>query len=171
MRKWKAILYPLVLFLVCWLPSVASANAIWPALHLEERILVWWVILSGFIFEFIVILVFLKCTVGKALLYCSTVNLASTILGVLLIPLSGFLWEFFPGYVLYSWFGLGTFNPITWGATFLLAVMINVTIEGFVLSKFFGVTWGRCVCLMLVLANAVSVGFAVISLVLSPVSY
>jgi hypothetical protein len=35
------------------------------------------------------------------------------LLGIVLIPFAGILWEFFPGIVIYSVFKIGTFIPQT----------------------------------------------------------
>src|SRR3954449_4582694 len=94
------------------------------------------------------------------------VNAISTVFGVLLIPLAGIGWEFFPGILLYRQFDMGTDNPITWSATFLLALAITTSIEVVCLRRLFGVPGGRRTWLWWALANVVTVGLAFGSLVM-----
>jgi hypothetical protein len=51
------------------------------------------------------------------------VNTVSSIAGVILIPVSGIIWELFADLTIYNVLHLGTFNPIGWAATFALAVL------------------------------------------------
>ena len=87
-------------------------------------------------------------------------NFASTLLGILLIPIAGLAWEFFPGSVLYRIFDVGTFNPGTWVMTFLFAVAINAALESLVIRWAFKTKLGKRGFWGLVVANAVSVGLA-----------
>jgi len=42
----------LLVFVLCFLPVVAYANVVWPALYLETRLFSWWAIGIGFLIEF-----------------------------------------------------------------------------------------------------------------------
>jgi len=100
----------------------------------------------------------------KAVLADVTMNAASTILGTICLAIAGIIWEAFPGLVLYKGFHIGTFNPITWSATFILAVIINTWIEAIVLRAGFGCRLERRRVVALFLANSVTVALAGIEL-------
>ena len=95
-------------------------------------------------------------------------NAVSTILGIILIPLSGILWEIFPGMIIYPLFHLGTFNPITWAATFVLAALTNALVESLVIRYGFKIQVSKKRFWILAAANLVSVGLAMASLFVSP---
>ena len=98
-------------------------------------------------------------------------NLISALVGVLLIPIAGIVWEVFPGLVLYSQFSMGTFNPLTWVATFVLAVLITTFIEGLVVERLFRKTRTTKLYLMIGLGNALSVGVAFATLYIWPIEH
>jgi len=156
------------MFLV--VPSAARADVVWPALFLERRLLSIPVILSGLLVEGLILRLCFAMTWKQALKASVVVNAISTALGVLLIPLSGIAWEFFPGILLYKGFDLGTFNPITWSATFLFALAITTSIEVLCLRRLFCVPAGRRTWIIWTLANAVTVGLAFASLTIRPIS-
>ena len=91
-------------------------------------------------------------------------NLASALLGGVLIALAGVAWEIFPGLLLYKRWNLGTFNPITWWATFVMAVIINSVVEAQVLKRRFGVMRWRRAAAVLLVANSFSVAAAAIAM-------
>ncbi|MBT2786425.1 MULTISPECIES: hypothetical protein [unclassified Halomonas] len=157
--------------LVAFLPVAAHANAVWPALYLETRLFSWWAISVGLLIEYLFVRKLLLTPPQKAAAATVTANIASAVLGVLLIPLAGIAWEVFPGLVFYHVFNMGTFNPITWCATFLLACTVNVAIEGLVYKKVFrlGFIFKSKLFLWFMLANAASVGVAMASLAMYPV--
>ena len=64
----------------------------------------------------------------KAAVVDVVMNAVSTGAGIVLISALGFAWEFFPGLVLYKVFNVGTFNPGTWAATFVMAVLATTAI-------------------------------------------
>jgi len=150
------------------LPSAAYADVVWPALFLERKMLSIPVIASGLLVEALVLRSIFAMNWKRAFKASLVVNAISTVLGVLLIPLAGIGWEFFPGLILYRQFDLGTFNPITWSATFLLALGITTSIEVLCLRRLFGVPAGRRTWLWWTLANVVTVGLAFVSLIIQP---
>ena len=95
-------------------------------------------------------------------------NAVSTVAGIPLIPLLGLAWEVFPGEMLYKFFNVGTFNPGTWGATFMLATIATTGIEAVVVRWGFKITLGKRRLAILCLANTLSVGLAFASLWLRP---
>jgi hypothetical protein len=151
-------------------PSAAHADVVWPALFVEQKLLSIPVIASGLLVEALVLRFCFRMNWKRAFTASVVVNAISTILGVLLIPLAGIGWELFPGIILYKSFNLGTFNPITWTATFLLALGITTSIEVACLRRLFGVPAGRRTWFLWTLANAVTVGLALASLVFQPIN-
>lgn len=152
-------------------PVAAYANVVWPALYLETRMFSWWAISIGLVVEYLFVRKLLKVTPQKAVLATIAANTASAVLGILLIPLAGIAWEVFPGLLLYHALNMGTFNPVTWCATFLIACAVNVALEGLVYKKVFkfNFLFQSRIFLWFMLANAASVGVATASLIINPV--
>jgi hypothetical protein len=161
-------LYLLGLLLI---PVVAYANAVWPALYLETRLFSLWPILIGLVVEYFFVLKLLVAVPKQAAIATIAANTASALLGIIIIPLAGVAWEVFPGLLFYHLLNMGTFNPITWVATFLLACAVNVVIEGVVYKKWFKLKFlfKSRLFLWFMLANAASVGVAMGSLIINPV--
>ena len=148
-EKTKYGLICLVSFLL--IPICASANMVWPSLYIAEGMRSWHVILIGLLIEIIFVKFFLKESHLKSVLIAFIMNLASTVLGVVVIPLSGFIGE-----VLMIPFGTGTFHPTHWLVSYVFAILSNVLIEGLtikIISKkeFKKMFWWLCV------ANAISI--------------
>ena len=148
-EKLKYNLVCLISFLL--MPICASANMVWPSLYIAEGMRSWYVILIGLVIEIVFVKYFLKETYLKSVLIAFVMNLASTILGVVAIPLSGFIGE-----VLMIPFGTGTFHPTHWLMSYVFAILSNVLIEGLTVKfifkhKFKKMFWWLCV------ANAISV--------------
>ena len=78
-------------------------------------------------------------------------NLVSTVLGVVAIPLSGIIGELlmFP-------FGTGTFHPTHWLMSYVLAILSNVLIEGLTIKFIFKQEFKK-IFWWLLIANAISV--------------
>lgn len=148
-EKTKYGLIYLVSFLL--MPICASANMVWPSLYIAEGMRSWYVILIGLAAEIIFVKYFLKQSYLKSVLIAFVMNLVSTVLGVAVIPLSGFIGE-----ILMIPFGTGTFHPTHWLMSYVFAVLSNVLIEGLTAKfifkhKFKKMFWWLCV------ANAISV--------------
>ena len=158
----------IMFFLFIAFSSITYANVVWPALYLEQRSLSWWIILTGLIIEFVFIKLITKYSLLKSAVIDISMNLASSLLGLLLIPIAGIAWEFFPGIVLYKYFNIGTFNPGTWTATFIFATLINAFIEKLVVEKIFKFKFSRSGFWLLVCINAITVGLAYISFLKFP---
>ena len=101
------------------------ADMVWPALYLEQRMVSWWAIAVGLIIEYLFVRKLTGFGIIKSILADLIMNLASTLFGLVLIPIAGVIWEFIVGGPLYLLLRVGTFNPVTWVATFLIAVLIN----------------------------------------------
>ena len=106
------------------------ADVVWPALFLEMRLLSWWVILLGLLVEWPFVRLLTHFAWTKAFLADVAMNAASTIFGVLLLPVGGlFVLEPIGEATFYHRFNVGTFNPVTWAATFVLAVVLSAGTE------------------------------------------
>ncbi len=148
-EKFKHSLLCLILFLL--MPVSASANMVWPSLYIAEGMRSWYVILIGLLIEITFVKFFLKESYFKSVYIAFIMNLASTVLGVIAIPLSGFIGE-----ILMIPFGTATFHPTHWLMSYVFAILSNVLIEGLTIKimfkkKFKKLFWWLCV------ANAISV--------------
>jgi hypothetical protein len=76
----------------------------------------------------------------------------------------------FPGLLIFKLLHWGTFNPVTWAATCFLAIFINAVLEGMVVRFVFKTTVGKKGFGGLAMANALSVGIAYVSILVSPPS-
>ena len=148
--------------------TAAYADVVWPALYLENRLVSLWSILAGLVVEYVVLIWWVRMSPTRAVFADVTMNLASAAVGFVVIPAAGLAWEVFPGSVIYRVFNVGTFNPITWAATCLIAAVVNTAVESTILRVGFKVPFARRVLLALLVANALSVGIAMVSLSLAP---
>ena len=146
------IKYSLVCF-ICFLlmPVCASANLVWPSLYIAEGMISWYVILIGLAIEIVFVKIFLKETYLKSGLIAFVMYLVSTVLGVVAIPLSGFIGE-----VLMIPLGTGTFHPTHWFVSYIFAILSNVLIEGITVKNIFGHRFKKMFWWLFV-ANAISV--------------
>ncbi len=152
--------YATALFLLL-LPSVALANLVWPAIYVTMGLVTWWVVAAGIAIETVGLGLLLKTSLAKSFLLAFSMNAVSAVLGVVLVPLAGIAYEVVPGLLINWLFSWGTFNPVAWVATFLLAAVINATVEGTVLSKGFAISLSRTHKLWLVALNFATVALAV----------
>lgn len=150
------------------LPTAARADVVWPALILEHHLLSAPVIALGLVIEALVLRFAFAMTWRRSCIAAIVVNAISTALGILLIPIAGIAWEFFAGVILYKFFQIGTFNPLTWAATFLLASVVTTSIEVFCLRRFFDVPANKRTWLLWAVPNAATVGLAFASLAFGP---
>ncbi len=148
-EKPKYSLFCLILFLL--MPVSASANLVWPSLYIAEGMRSWYVILIGLVIEMFFVNRFLKETFLKSGLIAFVMNLASTVLGIVAIPLSGFIGE-----ILMVPFGTGTFHPTHWLMSYIFAILSNVLIEGLTIKYIFKYKFKK-IFLWLCVANALSV--------------
>ncbi len=144
--------FSLICFISFFLiPIYASANMVWPSLYIAEGMRSWYVILISLGIEIIFVKCFLKESYLRSVLIAFVMNLMSAVLGIVAIPLSGFVGE-----ILMIPFGTGTFHPTHWLMSYIFAILSNVLIEGFTIKfvfkhNFKKMFWWLCV------ANAISV--------------
>jgi hypothetical protein len=91
-------------------------------------------------------------------------NAVSTVVGIVLIPALGFAWELFPGSIIYPILHVGTFNPVTWGATLVLAVVATTLVEFATVRWAFRIRLNIRRFAIILAANGASVGIAFWSL-------
>ncbi len=148
-EKTKYSLICLLSFL--FVPFSVSANMVWPSLYIARGMRSWYVILTGLVIETVFVKYFLKESCLKSLLIAFVMNLVSTIIGIVAIPLSGFIGE-----ILMIPFGTGTFHPTHWLVSYIFAILANVFIEwgtvGFVFKPD-----NKKMFLWLFAANAISI--------------
>jgi hypothetical protein len=145
------------------------ADMVWPALVLEQRIISIVPITAGLVIEWLALWFGgFGLSWKRAAVIDVVMNAVSSALGIVLIPALGFMWEMFPGAVLYKLFNVGTFNPGTWAATFLIAVIATTAIEAAVVLWGFKIPLGRRRFWILFAANCVSVAIAFVSLWIHP---
>ena len=105
------------------------ADMVWPALVLEQRIVSVIPITAGLLVEWMVLRFGgFGLSWRKAAIVDVVMNAVSTLAGIVVMPVLGLMWELFPGSVLYKLFDIGTFNPGTWAATFVMAVLATTAI-------------------------------------------
>ncbi len=161
--------YLIVSALMLLVSSAAKADVVWPALFLETRLFSWWAIAVGLVAEYLFVRWLFQLPIRRAALATFVANGISSIAGILLIPLAGFIWEFFPGSIYMGILKWGTFNPVTWAATFILACLINTAIEASVYKRNYKLLVRRREFWFIFVANAVSVGIAFATLFIVPV--
>jgi hypothetical protein len=146
----------------------ASADVVWPALFLEIRLFSWWAIAVGLVAEYLFVRWLFQLPIQRSIIATVVANGVSSVAGILLIPLAGIIWEYFPGMMYMKILKWGTFNPITWAATFILACLVNTAIEALVYKKVFNLNVRKREFWWVFVANAVSVGVAFVTLFLVP---
>lgn len=149
-------------------PGVAHADVAWPALFLEPRLLSVPVVVLGLLIEALALRLWFDMSWARAARAAIVVNAVSAALGVILIPLAGIAWEIFPGLVLYEALHMGTFNPLTWAATFVLALAVTTALEVACLRMLFKAPWSLRRWGIWLAVNAVTVALAFASFAIQP---
>ena len=146
----------------------AHADIVWPALVLEGRLISVWSIIGGLAIEIAFVKWIFSLAWRRAALVALVANAISTVAGIFAIPIAGLLWEFGPGGLINHWLSWGTFNPIAWAGTFLLATLITASIECLVYRDLYNLQVGWRRFGWIFLANSLSVGAAVGSVFVVP---
>jgi hypothetical protein len=147
---------------------IGLLDFVWPALLLSARMRGIWPVLIGLILELIVLRYLFPMSWKRAAAVDLTMNAISGIVGAFAIPLAGMAWEYFPGLLLYKWLNWGTFNPVTWTATCVMAVFISTGIETLVVWKLFSYQVTSRRFWSIATANLLSTALAWGSLVIRP---
>ena len=154
-----------VALLVVAVPAAAAANVIWPAAILTERLLAWWVIGVSLVIEFLFVRAAFRLPVAKAAWATLAANGLSAAAGLFVVPFLGIL---FAAGLHYSGIGLRLnwqdFGPADWAVTFVMAVVFNVAIELTTYRYGFRLTVDKRAAALILLANIITVGLALVSL-------
>jgi hypothetical protein len=150
------------------LTTEASANVIWPAALLTGRMLAWWIIGLSLVIECVFVRLAFRLSLRKTILVTLTANAVSAAIGLFAIPALGIAWEFGSLYAGLKDIGWDTFSLASWIATFILAVAFNVVIEIAVYRYGFKLPIDRRVLLLIMTANVITAGLALLSLDVIP---
>lgn len=148
----------LTLSLCATLP--VCADVVWPSLYITKGMLSLKTIILGLIVELLFLKYFTKVDWKKSVIITVLMNLITTILGVILIPIAGLGSEFFFDFVLHAYdkFGIGTFHWSHWLASYILAILINTIIEGLFIKSTLKLKLKQTFWWLLI-ANSISVLF------------
>jgi FtsH-binding integral membrane protein len=147
------------------------ANIVWPALFLADRLTAGWCVGVGLALEFAILHRAVGLPWRSAAAIAGVMNGVSAFIGWMILPWWGWHWES----AVQSrnvQLGYGTFNPLTWRETFILACVLNTLIEWscFQAAALIARRPIRgSVVGWLLLANVLTVGLAYWSLSLRPV--
>lgn len=145
------------------------ADVAWPALALEQRMLSVVPIVAGLIVEWLALwLGGFGLTWKKAIVVDVVMNATSALIGVFLIPALGMGWEYGPGQLVDRLIPIGLTFQIDWFAVYVIAVAVTTAIEAAVVRWGFRIRLGTRRFAILFGANAVSVGFAFVSVMMRP---
>lgn len=119
-----------ILFVFWILP--AEADVVWSSLYIAKGMISLKVIFWGLIIELLFVKFFAKTNWKKAAIITILMNLITTILGIILIPLSGLGSEIVFDFIFHAYdkFGIGTFHWSHWLVSYLLVILLNTFIEG-----------------------------------------
>lgn len=162
-RKRVAVL---ISFLLTIIPTVAFANVVWPTLYIVTGIMSWYIILAGLVIEFLFIKYKFRAKFLRAALMAITMNLASAIIGLILIPASGFITAIAVGFceIFLDAIPVDNFYGIfLWALSYIVTILCNVLIEGLTLKLVFKKRFRRNFG-WLFIANALSVLLAILIL-------
>jgi hypothetical protein len=138
----------------------------WPALVMEQRLSAPWVILLGLAIEYAMLRRIFGFPPKRALIATVAANAASAPVGFLGRPFLGAVWSLVPSVA-----GMGTFGLIDWAGTFVVALIVNVLVEGLVYRFGFGLPLNRRTLLWLALANAATLAIAYASTEIMPLDW
>ena len=163
----RIILYPLLLLLIT---PIALADMIWPAVILEGGILTWWIIGLSLIIEYFFVKKITNTSVKKSIIITLAINAASTIIGIILIPMLGLL-LIIPVWLITYFISNGrVVNLIGFITTYILAVFVNNAIE-FGVLKLFKCKLTKNSFLILLIANAITIGIALLYILLTEIHF
>ncbi|MDR2425486.1 MAG: hypothetical protein LBD59_12360 [Prevotellaceae bacterium] len=129
----KRILFLITFILAIFLNATpVYANVIWPSLYIISGMMSWWIIAAGLIIEFIFIKIFTKDSYIKSVIMDITINTISSLVGIVVIPLTGILIE-----LIYILFDIGGWNILHWILGYLFTVFCNAAIESLALTLIF----------------------------------
>lgn len=140
------------------------ADVVWPALALEQRLLSILPVLSGLLFEALVLRYAFALTWRKAALVDLVMNAVSAAVGLLLLPSAGLATDRW----LINHLSVATFDRTDWAIACLFAMFLSSGIETAVVRWMFRIPITVRRFWWIVFANAGSVAIAFVSLMLFP---
>lgn len=152
------------------IPSVVYADMVWPALYTETKLSSVPIILLSLVIEFFFYKWLFEINVKKSVYYTVLANSVSGVLGLVLRPLSGILYELSLGAIVNLIFNWGTFNPVAWFFVPVIGGAVNAFVELEVIRmvwkhpldrRNYYLTWGM---------NALTVAIATAWVIISPPS-
>jgi hypothetical protein len=158
----RSVLRFLLIILLFSITAPVYANVIWPSLYIAEGLRIWWIILIGLLIEFIFVKIFTKDSYLKSALMTIVMNIISTLIGIIAIPLIGFVGEAIL-YPLDEIFGWSTFDIPHWIFSFFLTVLCNTAIEALALKIIFKKIYKK-IFLWLFIANSFSVIISILKM-------
>lgn len=112
------------------------ANVVWPGLYLSGRMIIW-AIPVGILIEVFLLKYIIQRGWGYTLLVTSVVNIISTIVGAVGAILGNLAFEATLGIILYKYFNIGTFNPLSWTSAIVFGALVSTIIEVYSLKTIF----------------------------------
>ena len=155
MRSEKVRFMVTMAMLLMMLPLAVSANVVWPSLFIVTGMMSWYIIAAGLVIETLFIKRIIKPSWLKSIVMAVGMNVASAIIGLVLIPASGLLVE-----VMMIPFDSITFATPNWVLSYIFAVLCNVLVEGLFLKIVFKLEFKKNFKWLFV-ANAISVVLAI----------
>ena len=107
------------------IPNIVYADMVWPSVFVLERTHSVPVIIIGFLIEVLFVKYFMKESLGKSFIISFVMNLVSTVLGIIFIPYTGLFVE-----IMLIPFSSDSFSLFHWIIAYVLAVIVNVLLEG-----------------------------------------
>ncbi len=140
----------------------------WAAVYAETKINSLPIVLISLLLEFLVIRKLFETPYNRALWYTLCANLVSGLAGLILRPLSGLLlWEMSLGVLLRFLTEWHTFNPIAWFSVAVIGGAVNAALELLTIKLLWKERFTKNKYLVLWLVNWITVGFAIIWILLS----
>jgi len=122
-------------------PSLADLA--WPILFFKTSILYWASVAAGLLIETAWIRRFFHKPWTQSLFIAGTMNLATGLIGIVLIPLVIVAGELCAGLFIHRIVDMGQFDLPVWAAAFASSVLINTALEGTVIKKVFHIPWRK----------------------------
>lgn len=129
----RYLFFPLM---VLFFSENSYANVVWPGLYLSGRMITW-AIPAGILIEVFLLKYIIQRGWGYTLLVTSAVNIISTIVGAVGAILGNLAFEATLGIILYKYFQIGTFNPLSWTSAIFFGTLVSTIIEVYSLKTIF----------------------------------
>jgi hypothetical protein len=129
----KYLFFPLI---VLFFSQKSYADVVWPGLYLSGRMIIW-AIPVGILIEVFILKYIIQKGWGYTLLVASVANIISTIVGATGAILGNLAFEATLGVILYKYFNIGTFNPLSWTSAIIFGALVSTLIEVYSLKTIF----------------------------------